>query len=164
LPEQTNLIDAAIAAHVPRFIPASFDGNINDPSLSTFHFRHRKIATQQYLKERESLISHTSVRTGPLLDFVLARGGIINMKERSMTRFDDGEKRFSTTTTETAAKAMAAVLKMEKEMWEEKREFWVHDVVTSQNELLKLGKEVVPDAEWTVTNASTEDMARKMEE
>lgn len=86
------------------------------------------------------------------------------MKERSMTRFDDGEKRFSTTTTETAAKAMAAVLKMEKEMWEEKREFWVHDVVTSQNELLKLGKEVVPDAEWTVTNASTEDMARKMEE
>jgi hypothetical protein len=86
------------------------------------------------------------------------------MKERSMTRFDDGEKRFSTTTTETGAKAVAAVLKMEKEVWDEKREFWVHGIVTSQNELLRLRKEVVPDSEWTVTNASTEEMAKKMEE
>jgi hypothetical protein len=82
------------------------------------------------------------------------------MKERSMTRFDDGEKRFSTTTTETGAKAVAAVLKMEKEVWDEKREFWVHGIVTSQNELLRLRKEVVPDSEWTVTNASTEEMAK----
>ena len=79
-----------------------------------------------------------------------------------MTRFDDGEKRFSTTTIETASKALAAVLKMGKGA--ENREFWVHDIVTSQNELLRLGKEVVPDAEWAVTDASTEDMTRKMKE
>lgn len=79
-----------------------------------------------------------------------------------MTRFDDGEKRFSTTTTETASRAVAAVLKMGKEA--ENRELWVHDVVTCQNELLKLGKEIVPDAEWTVTPASTEDWARRVGE
>jgi hypothetical protein len=46
----------------------------------------------------------------------------------------------------------------------ENREFWVHDNITSQNELLKWGKEVIPDAEWTVTPASTEDMAKKVVE
>jgi hypothetical protein len=84
------------------------------------------------------------------------------MKEHSMTRFDDGDKRFSTTTTETASKAVAAVLNMGKEA--ENREFWIHDIITSQNELLKWGKEVVPDAEWKVTLVSTEEMARKVVE
>ena len=51
-----------------------------------------------------------------------------------MTRFDGDEKRFSTTTTETAAKAVVAVLGMGSR-WENK-EVWVHDAVTCQNELL----------------------------
>jgi len=78
-----------------------------------------------------------------------------------MMLFDEGEKRFSTTTTETAAKAVAAVLKMGRAA--ENREFWVHDKVVCQNELLRLGKEVLPDVEWKVEEASTEELKKKAE-
>ena len=162
LPEQTNLIDAAIAAGVRRFLPASLDTDISNPVRRSFPFAKNKTIVQEYLKSRESVISHTSIRTGPLLEYVLSLGAIINMRGHSMTRFDDGEKKFSTATIRTASKAVAAVLRMGKEA--ENREFWVHDIVTSQNELLRWGKEVVPDAEWTVTPANTEDMAKKVVE
>ncbi|KAE9368270.1 putative isoflavone reductase like protein P3 [Stipitochalara longipes BDJ] len=162
LPEQTNIIDAAIAAGVSRFLPSSLDGDISTPARRALPFNERKVVVSEYLKARESVISHTSIRTGPLLDFCISRGALINMKEHSMTRFDDGEKKFSTTMTETAGKAVAAALKMGKEA--ENREFWIYDLVTSQNELLNWGKEVLPDVEWNVTEASTEELKRKAEE
>ena len=76
--------------------------------------------------------------------------------------FDDGEKRFSTTTTETAARAVAAVLKMGGAA--ENREFWIHDKVVCQNELLRLGKEVLPDVDWKVEEVSTQELRKKAEE
>lgn len=38
------------------------------------------------------------------------------------------------------------------------RAFRVHDVVTTQNELMRLAKAVVPDVEWDIKRASTEDL------
>ena len=121
-----------------------------------------KIATEEYLQNHESSISHTSIRTGPLLDFCISRGVLINMKDRSATIFDSGDKAFSTTTIATASAAVAAVLKMGAKS--KNRAFKVQDIVTTQNHLLKLGKEVLPDAEWTVKAASTADMATKVDE
>ncbi|PMD37957.1 NAD(P)-binding protein, partial [Hyaloscypha variabilis F] len=159
LPEQTNLIDAAITAGVHRFLPSSLDGDISAPARRVLPFNERKVAVASYLSARESLISRTSIRTRPLLDFCLSRGALIDMRERSMTRFDGGDKRFSTTTTETAAKAVVAVLGMGSR-WENK-EVWVHDAVTCQNELLGWRKEVSGGGEWRVSEASTEEMRRK---
>lgn len=125
---------------------------------------HRdKLLTMDYLRSRQSEISWTCVHTGPLLDYLLNIGVLVNLKGRSITLFDDGEKRFSTTTMGTAAKAVVAVLRGGEKF--ANREVRVHDVVTSQNELLRLAKEVVPDGdEWSVTSLSTEDCARRAKE
>ncbi len=84
------------------------------------------------------------------------------MKERSITLFDSGDKRFSTTTLPTASAAVVAVLNMGDKS--KNRAFKVQDIVTTQNQLLKLGKEVTPGAEWTVKPASTAEMAKKANE
>lgn len=157
LPEQTNLIDAAIAAGVSRFIPADFAGDLSIPLHRTLHINKDKVATEEYLQKHESSISHTSIRTGPLLDFCLARGVLINMKDRSVHLFDSGDKRFSTTTISTASAAVAAVLKLGDRS--KNRAFRVQDIVTTQNQLLKLGKEITPGSEWTIKPASTAQLA-----
>ena len=84
------------------------------------------------------------------------------MKERSITLFDSGDKPFSTTTMPTASVAIVAVLKMGDKS--KNRAFKVQDIVTTQNRLLELGKEVTPGAEWTVKPASTAEMAKKASE
>ena len=66
------------------------------------------------------------------------------MKERSITLFDSGDKRFSTTTMYTAGVAIVAVLKMGDNS--KNRAFKVQDIVTTQNRLLELSKEVTPGA------------------
>ena len=126
---------------------------------------HRdKLLTMDYLRSRQSEISWTCVHTGPLLDYLLNIGVLVNLKGRSITLFDDGEKRFSTTTMGTAAKAVVAVLRGGEKF--ANREVRVHDVVTSQNELLRLAKEAVGGVggEWSVTSLSTEDCARRAKE
>jgi hypothetical protein len=84
------------------------------------------------------------------------------MKTRSITLFDDGNKRFSTTTLATASKAVVAALRMGDKS--KNRAFRVHDLVATQNLLFKLAKEILPDAEWTVNYVSTADMGIKAEE
>ncbi|MCJ1397125.1 hypothetical protein MMC11_000317 [Xylographa trunciseda] len=162
LPEQINLIDAAIAAGVPRFLPADFGGDLTIPLHRALNVNRDKVATEEYLQQHESSISHTSIRTGPLLDFCLSRGVLVNIKDRSVILFDSGDKHFSTTTIATAGAAVAAALKMGDKS--KNRAFKVQDIVTTQNELLRLSKEVLPGAEWTVKPASTEDMANKANE
>ena len=162
MPEQTNLIDAAIAVGVSRFLPADFAGDLSIPLHRSLHINEDKVATEEYLKQRESKISHTSIRTGPLFDFCLSYGVLVNMKERSVILYDSGDKPFSTTTVATASEAVAKVLKLGEQS--KNRAFRVQDIVTTQNQLLKLGKEMFPDAEWTVKPASTAELATKAED
>jgi hypothetical protein len=162
LPEQTNLIDAAIAAGVSRFLPADFGGDLTSPHLRTLIISRDKVATEEYLQKHESRISHTSIRTGPLIDWLLSRGVLVNMKDRSVTLHDSGDKRFSATTLTTAAAAVVAVLKMGTES--QNRAFKVHEIVTSQNQLLKLAKEILPGVEWIINSASTAEMTSKSNE
>lgn len=84
------------------------------------------------------------------------------MKERSIILCDSGDKRFSTTTISTAAAAVVAVLKMGDRS--KNRAFKVQDIVTTQNQLLKLGKEVTPGSEWTVKPVSTAEIVKKPKE
>ncbi|KAH7372147.1 hypothetical protein BKA64DRAFT_689191 [Cadophora sp. MPI-SDFR-AT-0126] len=159
LPEQTNLIDASIAAHVTHFLPADFASELETPAKRSMRVHRDKIRTLDYLRAHQSHISYTCIHTGPLLDYLLKIGVLVNMKGRSVTLFDDGAKKFSTTTMATASKAVVSVLKNGEKF--ANREVRVHDIVTSQNQLLKLAKEIVPDEEWTVTKMDTKDCERQ---
>ena len=159
--EQKNLIDAAITAGVSRFLPADFGGDLDDPRNRAMHINKDKVYIDNYLKTRESVIPHTSIRTGPLFDFCIEHGVLLNPKETSQVRFDDGEKRFSTTTVQTAANAIAASLKLGPRS--ANRAYLVQDFVTTQNQLLKLAQELTPGREWKIIPANTADMAAKAE-
>lgn len=161
VPEQTNLIDAAIKAGVSRFLPADFGGDLNNPRNRAMHVNKDKVHIEEYLKARESEMSHTSIRTGPLFDFCIERGVLLNPKEHSQVLFDDGEKRFSTTTVQTAANAVAAVLKLGPRS--ANRAYLVQDFVATQNLLLQLAKELTPGVDWKIIPADTADMAAKAE-
>ncbi|KAK0106060.1 hypothetical protein ONS95_004565 [Cadophora gregata] len=162
LPEQTNLIDASIASHVSHFLPADFASELDTPAKRNLRVHRDKVLTLDYLRARQSQISYTSIHTGPLLDYLLNIGVLVNLKGRSITLFDDGEKRFSTTTMGTASKAVVTVLKNGEKF--ANRNVRVHDVVMSQNQLWSLAKEIVPGTEWSVTKMNTGACAKQAEE
>ena len=84
------------------------------------------------------------------------------MKDRSISRYDSGDKRFRTTTIATASAAVATILKMGH--YSTSGAFSVQDIVTTQNQLLNLAKEILPDVEWIVNAASTQELASKANE
>jgi hypothetical protein len=144
---------------VSRFLPADFACDLRNTSLRALNVNKAKVITEEYLRSHESKISWSSIRTGPLTDFCLARGVLINMKERSILLYDSGNKRFSTTTIETASKAIVAVLKLGDKS--KNRAFRIQDFVLTQNKLLQVGKEILPDVEWKIVPASTSALAEK---
>lgn len=132
------------------------------PFNRALHINKDKVATEDHLRSKQARISYTSVHTGPLIDYCLGIGALINLKKRTQNRYDDGDMRFSTTTTTTAGKAVAAVLLLAPKT--ANRVYHIQDCVTTQNQLLRLAKELTPGQEWTITHASTDEMAAKADE
>lgn len=66
LASQTQLIDAAIAAGVKRYIPSEFGSNTLDPRvLEAVPIFQGKVDVRDYLKSKEKEISRTIIITGP---------------------------------------------------------------------------------------------------
>lgn len=143
-------------------MPAAFGTDMRKPEIRALHDNRKKLAVEAYLQERAAQISYSTVDTGPLFDFCLDKGVIVNMKARSQWRIDDGTSRFSTTTCATAGRAVAAVLKLGDRS--ANRAFLVEDCDVTQKEILGMAEELTPGVEWAVSQADSEELLRKAAE
>lgn len=66
---QQNLVDAAIAAGVKRFLPSEFGPPSRDEKFTTLHpALPPKVATVDYLRSKESQISWSALIPGAFFD------------------------------------------------------------------------------------------------
>lgn len=93
------------------------------------------------------VFNFTGIHTSLLFDWALSMGVLLNCKDKGVTMvFDGGDVRLSVTMLDDAGKAVVAALENPEET---RNQFLkVHSKVVTQNEMLKLGKEVRPDKEW----------------
>lgn len=141
--DQPSLIDAAITAGVHRFIPSEFGSNVigNDKTRALPVFGG-KVKTQEYLRAKESQISHTIISTGLFLDWGLEKGLLVNFKGKT-TVYDSGDSRHSFTLLSDIGKAVAGVLKHPEET--KNRDVYVQTAALSQNQVLKIAQKLKPE-------------------
>ncbi|KAF2446912.1 NAD(P)-binding protein [Karstenula rhodostoma CBS 690.94] len=137
LASQTQLIDAAIAAGVKRYIPSDFGSNTADPrTLEAVPLFKSKTDVQDYLKSKENEISRTIIVTGPFFDWGLKTGFLgVNAQTKTVGLVDQGTATFSTTNLRQIGIATVKALERAEET---KNKFvYVSSFETSQKELLE---------------------------
>ena len=153
LSTQSTLIEAALAARVPRFIPSAFGSDNSNPLARKLPIFADKVVTEDLLVQKtkeNDWFSYTFLYTGPFLDALLEMGFLIgDIKAHKATVYDGGDMKFSSTTLPEIGKSVVGVLAAMEET--KNKVVYVQNVRTSQNELMKL-----VGGQWEVVNKKTE--------
>ncbi|KAF7550024.1 hypothetical protein G7Z17_g5998 [Cylindrodendrum hubeiense] len=153
---QKLLIDAAIAAGVKRFIPSEFGSNSLNPKVAAIPIFGPKLQIQEHLKAQVTKVpsfSYTLVFPGLFLDWGLAAGLIVNVREKSATLRDGGDASISVSRLSTIGQAVVGIFEHPEET--ANKAVHVRDIDTTQNQLISLAKEIDPSGEWKIEHVST---------
>ncbi|GFP56017.1 isoflavone reductase homolog P3 [Trichoderma asperellum] len=161
---QKRFVDAAIAAGVKRFLPSEFGCDLNNELARTLPVFAPKIEVQNYLKEKAQTtpLTYTFAYSGPFLDWGLEHQFILKTVDSKPSLFDGGNTVFSTTTLNTVAEAVLAILSKPEET--KNREVRFQNAAISQNGLLALAKEVAPQRDWQPEVVKVDDLVRVADE
>lgn len=148
---QTNLIAAAAAANVSRFIPSEFGCDTTLPDVAKLPvYAGTKVPVQKQLQALAAAnpsFTYTLVLNQAFLDSGLTNGFIADIPNHKINLYDGGDSPFSATSLDSVAVAVVGVLNHLEET--KNRAVYVHDVVTTQNEILDIVKEKDGQA-WSV--------------
>lgn len=99
--------------------------------------------------------------TGPFFDWGLEHGVLPDVKNRAVTRYNGGDRRFTTTTLASAAKAVVGVL--DNLDATRNRDVKVYGTVITQNKIMEIA-EKIDGRKWTVKEADLADVRRAAQE
>lgn len=122
----------------------------------------QKVQIQEKLekKVKGTDTTYTYIYNNAFLDWGMDMFGfLIDVKNKKMQIFDDGNTPFTATPIPMVAEAVAAVLKNPEET--KNTDIRVHGVKLTQNQFLEMAKKVVGEEGWTVTQASVQDTERQ---
>ncbi|KAH7121762.1 NmrA-like family protein [Dactylonectria estremocensis] len=163
---QRVLIDAAITAHVQRFIPSEFGINTREARGTKFgRFVAPKIADVDYLielSEKHTWFSWTGISTGAFFDWGLRNGFFgFDLKKKTCQIFDSGNEPFSGTNLAFIGKCVAASLEKAEET--ANKFLTVASFTVTQNEVLKVLEEET-GSKFAVTDIKTSDLQKITDE
>ncbi|KAG8160838.1 hypothetical protein KVR01_009102 [Diaporthe batatas] len=155
-----KLLDAAIDAKVKHFIPSDYTSLSTFPEVADIPYWKELATVQQYLRDKAGSagVKWTVLVSGPLLDCVLNGYYMYNFGEQTALVTSDGDLQVSMTTGPYLGKAIAKVLSKSEEL--ESGSIYLHEVVTTQNELLKMA-EKLSEREWPVQHVEADDTLQK---
>lgn len=154
---QRNLIDAAVkAGSVKHFIPSDFTALSTNPEVAHLPYYKDAVAIQKLLKDKaeKAGMKWTVVVTGPILGCVLNGSYAYNFQEQTALHVSDGDHRVSMTRGHTIGKAIASILSKSERI--ESGPICIHDVVTSQNEILQT-VEKISGKKWPLSHIDGEE-------
>lgn len=159
-----QLIDAALAANVKRFIPSEFAFDLLNPLTRALPVFENKLKVMNHLEERTwmSKMTYTYVFNSVFLDWSLERNFILDISQGKPTIFGTGDELFSATMMSTAAKAVVTSLKHYDET--KNRAVYIQDAVLSQNKLLAIVKKLTPGRIWEPEHIGIEEMKADSDE
>lgn len=110
-------------------------------------------------QETASGLTYTLIATGPFLDMGVDYGFLVNLKGKSITLWNGGDRPFSATTMASTAKAISGVLQHPEET--KNRGVFVHSVHKSLKELFEIAKKVTGPEGWKAEVKNTEDALKE---
>ncbi|OQE22104.1 hypothetical protein PENFLA_c013G06043 [Penicillium flavigenum] len=158
---QINLVDAAVAAGVYRYLPSEYGLNNNKPEIGQLPIFKAASEGLQHMREKcaasGGATTYTDIHNGGLLDWGFETGftGIL-LRERVITLYDEGSNEIAYTTREWLGKAVVRVLTHPEET--ANRPVYIANTYASQKKFLALSQEVVGHEGWLVKHQSTDEM------
>ncbi|RSL57035.1 hypothetical protein CEP53_006593 [Fusarium sp. AF-6] len=146
---QKVIIDAAIQAHVKRFIPSDFGSLTTNPAASHLPHHVHMVEIQKYLKSKSDQIEYTIFSIGAFTEFLVNYGAIFDWQNKTAQIWGDGTSPLSTTSLRGAARAIVGALKNPEPT--KNKNLFIHEHVVTQTQLLGLAKKYSPGVEWTIT-------------
>jgi len=162
--KQIEIIDAAVAAGVKRFIPSDFGlDSLNPIGLAIQPIFKEKNDVVDYLRTVESKgLSWTSVANGIFFDWGLRKGFTgFNLSTCTALIYDSGDTKFSTTNLATIGAAVAAILRKPEET--ANKHVYISSFTTSQNEVLA-ALEKVTGEKWTIEHSTAAEVTQTGQE
>ncbi len=161
LATQLLLVEAAAKAHVKRFIPSEFGSDTLNEKTGNLPVFKDKIRVQDALKKEAASggMTYTLICSGPFLDWGIMVGFLMNLKEKSITLFDGGDRVFSTTSLPNLARAVASVLTHLEQT--KNRAVYVQDTATTMNKLAAMGKKAVGADGWKENIVSVDELVEQ---
>ncbi|KAH6951813.1 hypothetical protein DER45DRAFT_388328 [Fusarium avenaceum] len=164
--QQKVIIDAAIAARVPRFIPSEFGiPSRENRDTKIGRLLAAKIQNTDYLIElakKHEWFSWTGLSNGLFLDAGLRNErGFVNIRERKFRLVDSGNEPYSTSTLAFIGDAVAAILKKPDETANKYLD--IAGVTTTQNEVLQLVEQITGD-KFEVSGISSAELEKTGDE
>ncbi|KAI5920135.1 hypothetical protein F4810DRAFT_723844 [Camillea tinctor] len=158
LSKQLLLVQAAVKAGVKRFLPSEFGSNTAVEKVSSLPVYKDKVEVQNALKAAAASgsLTYTFVYNGPFLDWGLLIGFLIDIKNKQVTLYDNGERVFSATTLSSIGKAVVGVLRHPAET--ANRPVYVQDTATSLKKLLALAKNATGPDGWKEEVVAVDDI------
>ncbi|OOF96659.1 hypothetical protein ASPCADRAFT_206850 [Aspergillus carbonarius ITEM 5010] len=152
---QTVLIDAAIAAGVKRFIPSEFGSVTTSPKLENLPVYSSMSRIRKYLQEKTATgeLSWSVLACGAFLDSVLNSPILLDFQNHTVTKIDEGDNRFSSTSLPMVGRAIAAVLQNFDAT--KNKVLYTSEVILTQNQVFGFAKELRPDINWRTSNVLT---------
>ncbi|KAE8377573.1 hypothetical protein BDV26DRAFT_281743 [Aspergillus bertholletiae] len=157
-----RLIDAAVAAHVYRFIPSEYSHPANNAKVRQMPIFAMKDQTHHYLRQlaSEGKISYSSVSSGAFLDWNLATGFMnIDLDKKNVQLLNEGDVVFSWTLLSTIGKAVVQVLLHLKQT--KNRVIHIHSVWKSQRQMVDLAMAALGGDGWSITTVDADAAAKK---
>ncbi|KKY20109.1 putative oxidoreductase [Phaeomoniella chlamydospora] len=158
---QNALVDASVKAGVLRFIPSEFGSDTLHPKTAAFPVFAEKIKTHKYLEHvvgENKAFSCTGILTGPFTDFGFKVGLLADVKKRSISLVDGGDKPFSSTPIPEVAKAIVGVFRNPEAT--KNKDIYVQSYVLTQNQILRLCEKVT-GSKWSVENEDSKELEAK---
>ncbi len=158
---QKLLLDAAIAAKVPRFIPSEFGSDLHSPKTRQLPVFKTKVEFEDYLSEKAKAgeITYTIIMNGAFFDWGIKNQFLCDLENNSIEFYDGGDIAYSATTLPTIAKAVVGTLKNLEAT--KNKAFYIQDTAISPKKLLSFLKKHTPGVEWKVEQRNTEEMEKK---
>ncbi|KAL7954747.1 hypothetical protein V8C34DRAFT_293348 [Trichoderma compactum] len=162
--EQKKLVDAAVAAGVKRFVPSEYGCDMANELVVKLPVFAPKIGVARYLEEtaKTTPLTYTFAYSGPFFDWGLERNFPFKSAESKPILYDGGDTVFSTSTLDAVAQAVVGILNKPEET--KNRAVRFQSVAISQNQILKVVKEVAPERDWQPEVVKIDDLTRVADE
>jgi uncharacterized protein YbjT (DUF2867 family) len=165
--QQANIIDAAIAAGVKRFIPSEYGVDTSLPQIKdVLPQALPKQKTIEFLKTKEAAgLSWTGVVVGGFFDWAFATPGFMgwDLPGRKVTIFDGGDIEYEATTMPQIGRAVTAALTVEHEEATKNKYIYVNSFTVTQNKVLAILEELTGD-KFAVAHATRADLIKTSRE
>lgn len=148
IPNQTIMIDAAIAAGVKHFIPAEYSMATRDPKAQWLPIYSTVLEIQRYLEGKGDQIVWTCVNCGVLVEFGFDYPFILDFDNHVATLWDGEGSPVSMSDCRIVAQAIASLLKQPDRV--QNHTVRVHGGTLTQRDALSIAQKYTPGVSWRV--------------